>query len=989
MPTRRLSIRLALEGSREVAADIKRVGTEGEADLKRIKRGAKEAGEELDILGHIGGSIRRNVVGLAAAFGVRELVGQFVDATREASRLRGTLVAGVGDAGRAGVAFQQLTQFSLQYGESIDKLAEGFTGLAVRGINPTMERLKAYASFAAAIPGKDVGQFVEAVADTIVGEYERLQEFGIKARNEGDKVAISFGGTTVRVKNNAEDIAKAFEDLGRQRFGSALDERLKTLDAQANRVSQSWKNLLVVIGNTGVEAIATKAMDNLASNLQTISHLIDGFNKPENRNTTNHQDVFSANQELYKAKLRLEQLQVIARVSNGEAIVNGLDVQFAVAAQQQKVDRLKADLDAIEKRAKDLSANVPALANRQTQRQAELSATGALTQNELVQLRGEVDPNAKARAQFRERAASLASAYGADQISGDEYERFKRLLQQERDQPLTKAVAEAALSAVRSQTAALAQDIEARSQALEATLGAGAERTKAKYLEAARVAEQRYGISPGTLGALLQTESQFNPAARSKAGAVGIAQFLPSTAASLGVDPSDPFQSIEAAGRYLAQLKTKYGSERAALAAYNGGGANGQRVAGGMDPNNAETRDYLAKIEERRSKYASVNAGLAAVDRQYLDERKHIAAERLAVDLKDIDSRIDATRKEVTFTEAEETSKNARLAELDAERRRRVAASANEIITIDRDAAIKRVTAVIESQNDLDQQLAEARADLITNERAAAEEKLRLAQEYARRELAIKIGAYPEELAAQRQQLDAIFELRRQRLERERDPLAQLADHWEDSTQRLRETTAQFASDAASAIAQFAVTGKGDFKSFAQSIIADLTRIQIQAAAVPFLKSLGGFFTGAAANDAGFVNSGGFGSGIGASYTLSALGNVFSRGNVVPFARGGIVTRPTVFPMARGAGMMAERGPEAIMPLARDATGSLGVRAQSTAPVVNVQVINNGTPQQVERTEQSFDGEAVVVRLFVSDVQRGGPMSRSIADAYGLRRGGG
>ena len=59
----------------------------------------------------------------------------------------------------------------------------------------------------------------------------------------------------------------------------------------------------------------------------------------------------------------------------------------------------------------------------------------------------------------------------------------------------------------------------------------------------------------------------------------------------------------------------------------------------------------------------------------------------------------------------------------------------------------------------------------------------------------------------------------------------------------------------------------------------------------------------------------------------SANGNAFVGGNVIPFANGGIVSSPTMFPMARGMGVMGEAGPEAIMPLQRGADGKLGVRA--------------------------------------------------------------
>lgn len=58
-----------------------------------------------------------------------------------------------------------------------------------------------------------------------------------------------------------------------------------------------------------------------------------------------------------------------------------------------------------------------------------------------------------------------------------------------------------------------------------------------------------------------------------------------------------------------------------------------------------------------------------------------------------------------------------------------------------------------------------------------------------------------------------------------------------------------------------------------------------------------------------------------------ADGGVFAQGRVTPFARGGVVSAPTYFPMRGGAGLMGEAGPEAIMPLRRGADGRLGVAA--------------------------------------------------------------
>jgi phage-related minor tail protein len=71
----------------------------------------------------------------------------------------------------------------------------------------------------------------------------------------------------------------------------------------------------------------------------------------------------------------------------------------------------------------------------------------------------------------------------------------------------------------------------------------------------------------------------------------------------------------------------------------------------------------------------------------------------------------------------------------------------------------------------------------------------------------------------------------------------------------------------------------------------------------------------------------------------NAKGNVVSAGQITPFASGGIVNSPVLFPMRGGTGLMGEAGPEAIMPLARSADGKLGVRTSgggATHVTVNI-----------------------------------------------------
>jgi hypothetical protein len=90
-----------------------------------------------------------------------------------------------------------------------------------------------------------------------------------------------------------------------------------------------------------------------------------------------------------------------------------------------------------------------------------------------------------------------------------------------------------------------------------------------------------------------------------------------------------------------------------------------------------------------------------------------------------------------------------------------------------------------------------------------------------------------------------------------------------------------------------------------------------------------------------------------------AGGAAFSSGRVTPFARGGVVSSPAMFPMRGGRGLMGEAGPEAIMPLARGPDGRLGVQAAGGGRAVTV-VMNISTPdvQGFQRSQGQIAAQA-------------------------------
>ncbi|WP_193159308.1 phage tail tape measure protein [Serratia marcescens] len=169
-----------------------------------------------------------------------------------------------------------------------------------------------------------------------------------------------------------------------------------------------------------------------------------------------------------------------------------------------------------------------------------------------------------------------------------------------------------------------------------------------------------------------------------------------------------------------------------------------------------------------------------------------------------------------------------------------------------------------------------------------------------------------------------------------------------------RERTSGMMFDLLTGTQNFKQSMLGLMTSMTQSVVQQLIDLAMQALLTrtflsTFMSIGGGLLGGAASAGAGAAGSGAMGMPTGwQGYVPNAKGGVYASPSLSAFS-GQIVSNPTLFAFARGAGLMGEAGPEAIMPLKRGADGSLGVRAigggqqSAAAPNVYITIENGGT----------------------------------------------
>lgn len=255
------------------------------ADIARLQQDLNRARAEVN--GAINGMSQavekfKGLLGSMFAVGsILAIAHEVIAAQREFDKLNTSLITATGSSKNAAQAFAALQKFAASTPYDLKQTTEAFLKLRNLGLMPSERALTSYGNTAGAM-GKDLMQLVEAVADATTGEFERLKEFGIKAKQEGDKVSLTFQGVTTKIGNNAAAIEKYLMDLGETKFAGGMELQAKTLDGAISALGDSWRATLRTFAQSGF-GDATKegvlGLTEALGNLQSITMAVAGQSK--------------------------------------------------------------------------------------------------------------------------------------------------------------------------------------------------------------------------------------------------------------------------------------------------------------------------------------------------------------------------------------------------------------------------------------------------------------------------------------------------------------------------------------------------------------------------------------------------------------------------------------------------------------------------------------------------------------------------------------
>lgn len=236
-------------------AESSRLTSQLDKSNKRLKKWENKAGKSVD-------AVKKAFIGLASAVAIGSIGKSVFKTVASFEKMEASLKTVTGSAKNASDAMQQIQKFTSETPFQVAEVTQAFIKLKALGLTPSQEALKSYGNTASAL-GKSLDQMIEAVADAATGEFERLKEFGIKAKQQGDFVTFTFQGVSTKIRKNASDIEGYLQGIGDVQFAGAMSEQMDTISGKSSNLQDNIDRLFLALGDAGLNKVFKDSIDSM------------------------------------------------------------------------------------------------------------------------------------------------------------------------------------------------------------------------------------------------------------------------------------------------------------------------------------------------------------------------------------------------------------------------------------------------------------------------------------------------------------------------------------------------------------------------------------------------------------------------------------------------------------------------------------------------------------------------------------------------------
>lgn len=199
----------------------------------------------------------------ASVGGVTALGAAVLATGKKLQPLEASLVTVAGSADVAALAFDKLAMVNRKMPTDLEDTVRMFAKLSNLGLRPTESDMISIANTASAM-GKRFEDFAEAIADATTFEFERLKEFGIKARQNGDQVALTFQGNTTVIRKNADAVKEYLLAIGNAQFAGAAEREMNTISGALSNLSSEVSLFFNEIGREGGYSVIAQGINEIS-----------------------------------------------------------------------------------------------------------------------------------------------------------------------------------------------------------------------------------------------------------------------------------------------------------------------------------------------------------------------------------------------------------------------------------------------------------------------------------------------------------------------------------------------------------------------------------------------------------------------------------------------------------------------------------------------------------------------------------------------------